>query len=137
MNDVPVTQLNWQMAPRYDEKGCPFCDIVRGRAPAEVVHVWPESMAIIPRKPVTPGHILVIPNAHVRDFTEDPAVSATISQRVVEIAHAMISTAEAVKEEQGVNVITSIGNLASQSVFHLHIHIVPRREDDGLKLPWS
>lgn len=111
------------MPETYD---CPFCAIVAGRAPAEIVHEWDDALAIVPLNPVTDGHLLVIPKVHVADVGHDPHVSAATMQRAAELA-----------AEQWCNVITSRGRVATQSVFHLHIHIVPRREDDGLALPWT
>jgi histidine triad (HIT) family protein len=99
------------MPETYD---CPFCAIVAGRAPAEIVHEWDDALAIVPLNPVTKGHLLVIPKVH-----------ATM-RRASELA-----------AEQWCNVITSRGRVATQSILHLHIHVVPRREDDGLALPWT
>jgi histidine triad (HIT) family protein len=103
---------------------CVFCDIIAGRSPATVVRRWPDAIAIVPLGPVVDGHLLVIPTTHVRDVTEDPAVSAAAMRRAAELSAAPC------------NVITSAGREATQSVFHLHLHIVPRAEDDGLALPW-
>ncbi|MGV9352267.1 HIT family protein [Streptomyces misionensis] len=111
------------MPETYD---CPFCAIVAGRAPAEIFHEWDDALAIVPLNPVTEGHLLVIPKVHVADVGHDPHISAAMMQRAAELA-----------AEQWCNVIVSRGRVATQSVFHLHIHIVPRREDDGLALPWT
>lgn len=103
---------------------CVFCRIVTGREPASVVAEWPDAVAIVPLSPVTPGHVLVIPRAHVADFRDDPDVTALTARRASEIA------------PHPSNLITSAGREATQSVFHLHLHIVPRAEGDGLALPW-
>ncbi|MFI0900590.1 HIT family protein [Streptomyces sp. NPDC020983] len=105
---------------------CPFCEIVAGRAPATVVAEWPEALAIEPLNPVTRGHLLVIPRQHVRDFVENPQVSAAT----------MLCAAEFLTGMGSYNLITSKGRPATQSVFHLHLHLIPRAEDDGLALPW-
>lgn len=106
-------------------RGCVFCAIVRGEAPAAVVHRWPDALAIVPRSPVTAGHVLVIPLVHVADVREQPAVSGRVMRRAAEIA------------PHPCNVITSAGSEATQTVFHLHVHVVPRAAGDGLALPWS
>lgn len=103
---------------------CPFCEIVAGTAPATFVRRWPDAVAIVPLGPVVDGHVLVIPTAHVADATEDPVVSAAVMARAAEIA------------TPPCNLITSAGVEATQSVFHLHVHVVPRAVDDGLALPW-
>jgi histidine triad (HIT) family protein len=103
---------------------CIFCAIVRGDAPAQFVRQWDDAVAIVPHGPVVAGHVLVIPKQHVADFGEDPDVSALTMRRAAEIV------------PHPANIITSLGREATQSVFHLHIHVVPRAENDGLALPW-
>jgi histidine triad (HIT) family protein len=107
--------------------GCPFCAIIAGTAPATVVRRWNNAMAIAPLSPVVDGHTLVIPRKHVADFAEAPLTTAATALRAAELARDMGGD---------MNLITSKGRTASQSVFHLHIHLVPRRVDDGLALPW-
>jgi histidine triad (HIT) family protein len=104
--------------------GCVFCRIVAGDAPATVVREWDDALAIVPLDPVADGHLLVIPKQHVRDLTENPSVSAAAMRAASELAKAPC------------NLITSAGREATQSVFHLHLHVVPRRVDDRLALPW-
>lgn len=104
---------------------CVFCDIVEGIAPAEVVAEWASAAAIVPLNPVVSGHVLVIPRHHVRDAVDDPHTTAVVMGHVAEIA------------EPPCNIITSVGREATQSVFHLHVHVVPRAEGDGLALPWT
>ncbi|MFI5519810.1 HIT family protein [Streptomyces platensis] len=108
--------------------GCPFCLIVCGRAPATVLRAWPDALAIRPRHGgVTAGHVLIIPRVHVADVAEDPVVSAATMLRAAELA----------AEAGDCNVITSRGPAATQTVRHLHLHLVPRAEGDGLLLPWT
>jgi len=110
------------------EQPCPFCEIVAGRAPAAICRRWADAIAIVPLKPVVQGHMLVIPKAHVTDFVDDPAVSAAAMHRAAEFAGDYPAGS--------MNLITSRGTAATQSVFHLHLHLVPRAENDGLALPW-
>lgn len=110
-----------------DPTSCPFCEIVAGTAPATVVREWPDAMAIVPRGGVTEGHVLVIPKLHVDDFAENPRVTAATMFRAAELASDMGTP---------MNLITSKGREATQSVMHLHAHLVPRAENDGLALPW-
>ncbi|MFD4221696.1 HIT family protein [Streptomyces griseus] len=106
---------------------CVFCEIVAGRAPAHVVWEWEDVVAIRPLNPVTPGHVLVIPHTHVADVGESPLVSA----------RTMACAAELAAELPAVNVITSKGSAATQTVAHLHLHVVPRTAGDALPLPWT
>lgn len=104
---------------------CVFCKIVAGEAPADVVKSWPDAIAIVPLNPVTPGHVIVLPRHHVADATADPEMTAYTMWRAASLAGPPC------------NIITSAGVEATQSVWHLHIHVVPRREGDGLALPWT
>jgi histidine triad (HIT) family protein len=106
---------------------CPFCEILAFRAPAEHRFIWPDAIAITPLNPVTGDHTLIIPRQHVTDFADDPDVTALTARRAAEFAGEMGGP---------MNLITSWGEEATQSVFHLHIHLVPRYRDDGLALPW-
>lgn len=103
---------------------CVFCQIVAGEAPATIVRRWRDAIAIVPLGPVVPGHLIVIPTVHVRDALERPTVTAAAVKRAAEIA------------PYPCNLIANVGRAATQSVWHLHWHIVPRAEDDGLSLPW-
>lgn len=110
------------------ETPCPFCAINEGRAPATFVHEWSDAFAIVPLNPVVDGHTLVIPKRHVVDFAEDPAITAATARRAAELGRDL--------QLQHANLITSKGRHATQSVLHLHLHLVPRAEGDGLALPW-
>jgi histidine triad (HIT) family protein len=107
--------------------GCPFCDIVAGQAPATIVHEWDDTIAITPLNPVVDGHTLVIPKTHVDDFAAAAYVTSRTMSKASILAHRM---------DVPMNLITSKGPEATQSVFHLHVHLVPRAVDDGLALPW-
>lgn len=104
--------------------GCVFCEIVRGIEPAELVDQWAHAIAIKPLNPVVPGHLLVLPKEHVKDALEDPSLTGEVMMCASRLASGEC------------NLITSVGKSATQTVFHLHVHIVPRREGDGLALPW-
>jgi histidine triad (HIT) family protein len=107
---------------------CEFCQIAAGVAPADVVREWPDAVAIRPRSGgVVAGHVLVLPRVHVADVGTDPVVTGAVMHRAAELA----------AEVPAANVITSRGTAATQSVFHLHVHVVPRVDGDGLVLPWT
>jgi histidine triad (HIT) family protein len=113
---------------RVAKPGCPFCDIIAGHAPATVVQEWDDVIAIAPRNPVVDGHTLVIPKSHVEDFAAAAHVASRTMSKASILAHRMGGP---------MNLITSKGPEATQSVFHLHVHLVPRAVDDGLALPWA
>lgn len=112
---------------------CVFCDIVEGYAPATVVREWNDAICIVPLNPVVSGHLLVLPRRHVQTVFSNPDVSAATMRRVAEMVHGV----ERHHEPRDHNVITSAGRAATQTVSHLHFHLVPREMGDGLMLPWS
>lgn len=103
---------------------CVFCDLI---AAGKTERRWPAVATFEPLNPVVPGHRLVVPVGHVPDVAADPWWSALT----------MSAAAELAAEIGDCNVITSRGSAATQTVFHLHIHVVPRHLGDGLKLPWT
>ena len=113
-------------------KDCPFCAIAAGRdAQVEIVCSSAEWVAFFPDNPATPGHTLLIPRKHVQDFWEaDAALRNELFRAASKVGHAI---RHAVKPE-GLNLITSAGEAAEQTVFHLHLHIVPRWTDDHLDI---
>lgn len=111
-------------------ESCVFCDIIKGRSEAEWIlqpETWHDAVAFVPLNPVTEGHCLVVPKVHVKDFAASPEVFASTAKRAGELMQ---------WTQRPMNIITSRGKEATQSVFHLHLHLVPRAEDDGLALPW-
>jgi histidine triad (HIT) family protein len=106
---------------------CPFCEIIAGRAPVTILREWSDALAIKPRGGVNDGHTLVIPRIHVTDAVVDPDVSADTMRRACQYA----------RDLGNLNIITSVGPKATQTVYHLHLHIVPRTKNDGLPLPWT
>lgn len=107
---------------------CMFCDIIAGTAPATIVYTWPEAIAFTPLNPVTVGHVLIVPRRHLNLPHEDPELYKAVSGRATVFAGLM---------DTHYNLITNVGEEATQSVEHLHVHIIPRFEGDGLPLPWS
>lgn len=107
---------------------CVFCEIVAGRAPADVLGTTPDVLIITPLGPVTPGHVLLIPKRHVADASEDLLLTADVMA---------VAAVYARRLGRPFNLITSAGREATQSVFHLHVHYVPRAADDGLMVPWG
>lgn len=112
---------------------CLFCGIVAGSIPSETIDSDERTVAFMDINPATPGHALVVPRAHSADLMEigDADLTAVIlaSQR---LAKRMKNVLDA----DGINLINACGAAAWQTVFHFHLHVVPRYVDDPLKLPW-
>jgi histidine triad (HIT) family protein len=112
---------------------CLFCKIVAGELPAEKVAEDERTVAFMDINPATRGHLLVVPRKHVRDLLEiEPDELAAVTQAAQRVATRTVEALEA----DGVNLLNSCGSAAWQTVFHFHIHVIPRYEDDPLRLPW-
>lgn len=112
---------------------CIFCAIVAGDIPASTVYEDEHVLAFMDIAPANPGHTLVIPRQHYRNIFDMPeAVGAQIMQAAIPIANA-IRTA---LNPDGLNLFQSNEPAGFQTVFHFHLHLIPRWEGDPLRLPW-
>jgi histidine triad (HIT) family protein len=115
------------------EQDCIFCRILAGELPATIVDEDEHTIAFMDINPATRGHALVIPRVHARDLLDiDPqqlSAVALAAQRLATRAKQRLGA-------EGINVINSCGAAAWQTVFHFHVHVIPRYEDDPLRLPW-
>jgi len=109
---------------------CIFCAIVAGEAPAITIHEDDDYLAILDIRPFTRGHTLVIPKRHTVDLTDTPpdtvAGMIVLGQRIAKAARTSGLHAD------GNNVAINDGRAAFQTVFHIHLHVVPRRNGDKL-----
>ena len=112
---------------------CLFCKIVAGEIPSTRVDEDERTVAFMDIAPWTRGHALVIPKAHSTDLGEvderDLAAVAAMAKRVA------LRQKERLGAE-GVNLLNAFGAAAWQTVFHFHLHVIPRYDDDPLRLPW-
>lgn len=110
------------------EPACPFCDVVDGVTAARVVLSDDVVIAFLDRTPVFKGHVLVVPRRHVLTLADlDRELIGPVFERVQRIS----ATMPAALDCDGTFV--AINNVVSQSVAHLHVHVVPRRRKDGLR----
>jgi histidine triad (HIT) family protein len=112
---------------------CIFCRILAGELPARIVDEDERTVAFMDIAPATRGHALVVPRAHARDLL---SVDVEELQAVVAAARRLAARVKERLGADGVNLLNSCGSAAWQTVFHLHIHVIPRYEGDPLRLPW-
>jgi histidine triad (HIT) family protein len=112
---------------------CIFCKILAGEISAIIVDQDERTIAFMDIAPATRGHALVIPRTHAADLLsvgpEDLRAVAVAAQRLAARAKDRLKA-------DGVNLLNSCGAAAWQTVFHFHVHVVPRYDDDPLRLPW-
>ena len=113
---------------------CIFCKILAGELPGTIVDEDERTVSFMDINPATRGHALVIPREHARDLLaidpEDLAAVAQAAQRLAQRATDVLGA-------DGVNLLNSCGEAAWQTVFHFHMHVIPRYADDPLRLPWT
>lgn len=121
-------------APAPSVDNCAFCRIANGQdREAEVVCEGENWIAFFPLNPATPGHTLVIPRAHVPDLWQaEPELGGELARAAIRVGQAI----EVALHPEGMNLITSAGQTAEQTVFHLHLHLVPRWQRDGFGRIW-
>jgi histidine triad (HIT) family protein len=112
---------------------CIFCTIVAGETPSQRVDEDERTVAFMDVNPATRGHMLVVPRRHATDLlTVDPDDLAAVIRAAQRLARRAVPALGA----DGVNLINSCGAEAWQTVFHLHVHVIPRYRGDPLRLPW-
>ena len=112
---------------------CIFCKIVSGEVPAQIVHEDERTVAFMDISPATRGHLLVVPRQHSRDLLEigreELAAALTTAQLM---AGRIVDRLDA----DGVNLVNGCGRAAWQTVFHFHVHVIPRYRGDPLRPLW-
>ena len=113
---------------------CIFCKIVAGELPGTIVDEDERTVAFMDVNPATRGHALVVPRRHTPDLgtidADDLAAVAAAAQRLATRARDRLGA-------DGINLMNSWGSDAWQTVFHFHLHVIPRYSGDPLKLPWK
>jgi histidine triad (HIT) family protein len=115
------------------DPNCIFCKVIAGEIPGEQIDSDERTITVLDINPATRGHAVVIPRTHAPNLVEldddDVLAAMQAARRVVEQMQATLQPA-------GFNILHNIGRAAWQSIFHFHVHVVPRYVDDPLELPW-
>ncbi len=119
------------MSPAED---CIFCKIIAGEIPNFTLYEDADSLAFLDIHPTHEGHTLVIPKQHAEDLfaISDASMSATANT-----ARRVAKALKATVPMQGLNLFQCNGEAAGQSVFHFHMHLIPREMDDDMKMNWE
>ena len=112
---------------------CLFCKIVAGEVPSTLVREDDRTVAFMDINPATRGHLLVVPREHATDLRD---IDAEDLHAVLDAGRQIARTMEEKLGADGVNLLNSCGRAAWQTVFHFHLHVIPRYDSDPLRLPW-
>ena len=112
---------------------CIFCAIVDGKIPSAKVYENEHVFAFMDIAPANPGHLLIIPKQHYRNIFDMPA---DVGSKIMEAAIPLAAAIRKALKPDGLNLFQSNEPAAFQTVFHFHLHLIPRWEKDPLRLPW-
>lgn len=113
---------------------CIFCAIVEGKIPSAKVYENDHVFAFMDIAPANPGHLLIIPKQHYRNIFDMPA---DVGSKIMEAAVLLANAIQDALKPDGLNLFQSNEPAAFQTVFHFHLHLIPRWEEDPLRLPWK
>lgn len=116
------------------DEDCIFCRIIAGEIPAQIIDEDEKTVAFMDINPATRGHVLVVPRRHARDLLE---IDARDLEAVAVTAQRIAARMPDRLGAEGVNLLNSCGQAAWQTVFHFHVHVIPRYAEDPLQLPWT
>ncbi|SCP96351.1 HIT family protein [Anaerobium acetethylicum] len=116
------------------DSNCIFCKIANGEIPSATIYEDGEFRVILDRGPATWGHALILPKEHFSDIYE---IEDEVLTKAFVLAKKMAERMTEVLKCDGFNIIQNNGSPAGQTVFHFHIHLLPRYTDDGAKIGWK
>ncbi len=116
------------------QDNCIFCKIANGEIPAKTLYEDERFRVILDQGPATRGHALILPKEHYRDFFELPEETAG---DVMKLAKKIVLKMRDKFKCEGINLVQNNGDLAGQTVFHFHLHLIPRYDADGQKIGWK
>lgn len=113
---------------------CIFCKIANGEIPSKSIYNDEEFNVILDLGPATKGHALILPKNHYANLYELPD---EVAAKVMVLAKKMATTMTDKLSSDGFNIVQNNGEVAGQTVFHYHLHLIPRYENDGQKIGWN
>jgi histidine triad (HIT) family protein len=112
---------------------CIFCKVVAGEIPGEIVDSDERTVTVMDINPATRGHVVVIPREHSENLM---TVSEADLDATMAAARRIAARMQETLSPDGFNVLNNVGRVAWQSIFHFHVHVIPRYANDPLQLPW-
>ena len=116
------------------DNNCIFCKIANGEIPSKTLYEDEEFRVILDLAPATKGHALILPKSHFKNLYELPEKTAG---KVMKLAKKMATTMTEKLGCDGFNVVQNNNEVAGQTVFHFHMHLIPRYENDNQRIAWN
>lgn len=111
---------------------CSFCDVIHGAAEVSMCYEDPDALAFMDIQPVNAGHVLVVPRQHFESLVDTPP---ELAMHLFQVSMRLAEVVRKVTRCEGMNIVVNSGRTAGQDVFHYHVHLIPRREEDGFDIP--
>ena len=111
---------------------CIFCEIVHGAGEASICYEDDRALAFMDIQPVNPGHVLIVPREHFESLNDVPEA---LAMHLFSVALRLGPVVRRLSRSSDLNVVVNSGEAAGQNVFHYHVHLIPRRADDGFEVP--
>lgn len=115
------------------ETNCIFCKIANGDIPSSTIYEDELFRVILDLSPATKGHALILPKQHMADIFE---MDETTAEKIFVLASRIAKAMKIALNCDGLNIVQNNGEVAGQTVFHFHMHIIPRYHDDGQNITW-
>lgn len=116
------------------DNNCIFCKIANGEIPSKTLYEDEEFRVILDLAPATKGHALILPKSHYKNLYELPDETAA---KVMKLAKKMATTMTEKLGCDGFNIVQNNNEVAGQTVFHFHMHLIPRYENDNQRISWN
>ena len=116
------------------DDNCIFCKIANGEIPSKTIYEDEDFRAILDLGPATKGHALILPKEHFKDLFELPEEAAS---KVIVLAKRLAAQMKDKLDCDGFNIMQNNGEVAGQTIFHFHMHLIPRYKEDHQKIEWD
>lgn len=116
------------------DSNCIFCKIANGKIPSKTLYEDDNFRVILDISPASKGHAIILPKRHAANIYE---LQEDDASKIFVVAKKAAAAMEKVLKCDGMNILQNNGETAGQSVFHLHVHLIPRYKDDNLKIKWT
>lgn len=113
---------------------CIFCKILKGEIPSYKVYEDDSFIGILDINPSAKGHVIIIPKNHAANIFE---LSEKDAKEIFIVAKKIAEAIKKAYQPDGINILQNNGEAAGQTVFHLHVHVIPRYKDDTIKIEWE
>lgn len=119
---------------KHTDENCIFCKIASGQIPSHPIYEDEDFKVIMDISPASRGHAIILPKNHAANLFELPEEDAS---KIMHIAKRCATAMQKTLQFDGINILQNNGEAAGQTVFHLHVHLIPRYENDTVNIKWA